>query len=487
MVEKKYLLDDDAMQNFIVNGYVIVKPDLSVDFHSSVFQQTLALVEQGGSPGNDLLPKVPMLQQVFDHPTVVGALTSILGPNYAMHQHRACHYHPPGGVSQNLHKDYPVGGNVRCHRTRLAMAFYYPQDVTAEMGPTAIQPGTQYCMTHQPDAPDLPICGEAGTVTIVHYELWHRATENRSDKVRFMLKFLFCRTEEPTRPSWNSENPAWKIQPNSGIQHQTLWRHIWNWHRGQQNNKTDWTDSFDVPKSIDALRSADVSVRRNAADALSAVNEKSFGTIVPALRAAMNDPDEVVRLNAAYALGTIGEAAIPALMNALQEESEGAWERNLNRNDFTNPSQLDSPFGLAVVGESAVPALVDALADKDWWMRMAAATALGGMGRPAYVAMPALTEALRDESEWVRRNAADALGNIGQPPSEATATALVDAMCDRRAVSRWSLSDSPFRENAVAALARMGKPHQTAIPTLIDALKDDNEYIRSWAAIALRE
>ena len=88
------------------------------------------------------------------------------------------------------------------------MAFYYPQDVTEDMGPTAIQPATQYYMEPS-DAPGLSLCGEAGTVTIVHYELWHRATENLSDKIRFMLKFLFCRTEEPQQPSWNAENPNW--------------------------------------------------------------------------------------------------------------------------------------------------------------------------------------------------------------------------------------------------------------------------------------
>ena len=413
MINKQYLLSDDVMRDFIINGYVVVKPALPPDFHKSVFQQTLGIIEKEGNLGNNnLLPKVPMLQQVFDDPAVHGALTSILGQNYIMNQHRACHYHPPGSKAQDWHKDYPLGGNVRYHRTRLAMAFYYPQDVTEDMGPTAIQPATQYYITPSEDA-GLSLCGEPGTVTIVHYELWHRATENRSDKIRFMLKFLFCRTEEPQQPSWNAEDPNWESMQDG-----------------------------------------------------------------------LNDENEATRLNAAYALGNIGEPAIPTLIEVLRQESKSAWNRNLDRGDFTNPSQLDTIYGLAAVGEPAVPVLTEVLGDTDWWTRAGAAAALGCMGEPAHGAVPALVEALKDDSEWVRRNAADTLGNIGQSARSAV-PALIEALGDNRTVSRWSLSDSPLRENAIIALAKMGQLPQTAIPVLKDALQDENQYIRSWAAIAL--
>ena len=252
MVDKQYLLNDDAMRDFIVNGYVVVKPALPPSFHKSVFQQTLGIIEKGENLGNNnLLPKVPMLQQVFDDPAVHGALTSVLGQNYVMNQHRACHYHPPGSKAQDWHKDYPLGGNVRYHRTRLAMAFYYPQDVTEDMGPTAIQPATQYYVEPS-NAPGLSLCGEAGTVTIVHYELWHRATENLSDKIRFMLKFLFCRTEEPQQPSWNAENPNWEANQTHPVEHQAMWEHLWKWYHTAQNGEMSPTASTpnDLSNSI---------------------------------------------------------------------------------------------------------------------------------------------------------------------------------------------------------------------------------------------
>ena len=292
----------------------------------------------------------------------------------------------------------------------------------------------------------------------------------------------------------------WAYAPTNGrIQQQAIWRHIWKWYHGGQNGEmrthldgashNNGHATVPIVELIKGLGSEDVSVRRTTADALRFAGADSADEVVPALAEKLNDPDEVVRLNAAYALGTIGESTIPTLMAALRRESETAWEPNLNRNDYTNPSQLDSPFGLAAMGTPALPALTAALDDPKWWVRAAAAMALGCMGPPANPAAPPLIGALKDESEWVRRNAADSLGNIGNPSSETTATRLVNALVvaldDKREVSRWSLSDSPFRENAIATLAKMGQSSPGAMPALEKALTDENEYIRSWAQIAL--
>ena len=57
--------------------------------------------------------------------------------------------------------------------------------------------------------------------------------------------------------------------------------------------------------------------------------------------------------------GRVGKPAIPTLIEALRQESKSAWNRNLDRGDFTNPSQLDTIYGLAAVGEPAVLALTE--------------------------------------------------------------------------------------------------------------------------------
>ncbi len=206
-------------------------------------------------------------------------------------------------------------------------------------------------------------------MTIVHYDLWHRAMANRSDQKRFMLKFLFGRMEEPQAPSWKSEQPRW-LAVNGGSSsapHQAMWRHLWNWFCGGKSAKgmTPFSDE---------------SVRLHAADALG-LRGPSARDAIPALIAALRDESEAVRLNAAYALGAIGEPAVPALIEALREEAEASLEQNLKRS-HTNPSQLYSVYALSTVGEPAVPALIETLQDEKWWVRAAAADILGDIGRP---------------------------------------------------------------------------------------------------------
>ena len=139
------LLSDSQMQQFIVNGYVSVKAGFPSPFHQSVYARAEEIFSTQGNPGNHILPAIPQLADLFSHPAVTGALTSILGPGYAMHPHRHCHLTPPHKTAQRHHQDsYEDDQNVRHHRTRWAMAFYYPQDVTVEMGPTSVLPASQY-------------------------------------------------------------------------------------------------------------------------------------------------------------------------------------------------------------------------------------------------------------------------------------------------------------------------------------------------------
>ena len=203
---------------------------------------------------------------------------------------------------------------------------------------------------------------------------------------------------------------------------------------------------------------------------------------VEALQAALQDPDERVRIDAYYDLGALGAEGVPVLMVALKDESARRWQANLGRGDFTNPSQLESPYGLAAAGAVAVPALVEALQDRDWWLRAGAACALGCMGVEAQEAATALAAALQDDSEWVCRNAANALSNMGQV--SAAVPALTQALDDSRAMTPWSLSDAPLRENAAMALAKWRAP-AAAVTALQRARQQGNEYVRSWAEWAL--
>ena len=118
-----------------------------------------------------------------------------------MHPHRHCHTSPPGNGDQGIHQDsYEDDSQVRHCRPRWCMAMYYPQHVTPDLGPTAIVPGSHWYNDPHRDGSQRSgdqIFGKGsgqpghwcheneeykgvvppGTVIIVHYEMWHRATK----------------------------------------------------------------------------------------------------------------------------------------------------------------------------------------------------------------------------------------------------------------------------------------------------------------------
>ena len=470
---KTRLLDDSAVQRYIVDGHLAIQPTLPADYHRAIKSQLETMIDRDGNPGNDLADRIPDLGRLFGDPAVAGALQSLLGPGYILHRHCHCHDWAPGSEGQALHKDYPVGGQPRCHRSRWALLLYYPQDVSSDMGPTAVQSCSQYYVDPRSDAPEMALTVEAGTVVIAHYDLWHRATANTGDRTRYMLKFLFARRREPTFPTWDAGSAAWEPAGD----HRALWQHMWRWHRGEAIPAPAPENPGTIAVAMAALDDPEPAARLRAADDLAALHAPAA---VPALAARLRDEDEAVRLNAAYALGAQG--AIDTLMDALRCEAAVRWQSNLDRGDFTDPGQLDAPYGLAAAGATAVPALQAALSDPDGPVRAAAATALGCIGHSAAPAMGALAQALADDDEWVRRHAADALGYIG-PTGEAVQS-LIAALDDRRPVTRWSLSTDPFRESVASALARMERPTTAAAAALRAAL-DDGEYVRAWAASGL--
>ncbi|MBI2194210.1 MAG: phytanoyl-CoA dioxygenase family protein [Planctomycetes bacterium] len=203
------LLNDEQVMDFIIRGYHVVATSLPAEFHNAIDAKLTAMNE---NPGNEILDVLPELHQVYADPNVRGALVSLLGPDVQMHEHRHWHMIPAGRSSQGWHQD---GLNERHHHVRVVLAMYYPQDVTAEMGPTVIVPGTHFrnCPTERMATyanirGQVALTVKAGTVAITHYDLWHAGTRNRSTRPRHMLKFLFSRGADPEAPSWNHDPGA---------------------------------------------------------------------------------------------------------------------------------------------------------------------------------------------------------------------------------------------------------------------------------------
>ena len=432
------LLTDTQIQDYLTHGYLVLRTGHPDAFHRRVLRQIETLYATAGNPGNDILPRVPDLYGILRDPAVDGALRSLLGADYLLHPHRHCHENPRGSGGQEMHQDsYENDQNVRHHRTRWAMAFYYPQDVPLEMGPTAILPASQYYESgaQARQREELALCGAAGTVTIVHYDLWHRAMANTGDRHRYMVKFLFTRMSEPRAATWDHRAAAFDLAGDDPPA--SLRRRMWDWMRA-----AEWSEPAD-----------------GALDKWEQV---------------LGEGTEAERLRAAYALASRGAEAVPRLVAALRRQAAALRQRNLEA-DHTNPSQLDAVFGLSAVGAPAVPAAAALLDDEAWWVRAAAADVLGDMGETARATVPQLTGALSDESVWVRRNAVEALGYLGSAASTAV-PALGRCLSD---------ADSRVRHNAALTLARLGPAAAAAIPALRRTTADAEPYTRANAAVAL--
>ena len=215
-IATEYLLNDDQVADFVINGYHIVEPAFPPDFHSQVYDALEALPT---NPGDEINRAVPALDEVYSHPRVAGALASLLGHDYRMAAHRHCHRNHPGTRSQQWHQDSLMiptladgHGRVPDH-VKSVLAMYYPQDVEPNMGPTALIPGshlfkaaTDRNASHGNFRDQIVATLKAGSVLILHYDIWHAGTANTSNTVRYMVKYLFERESESTEPGWNHDS-----------------------------------------------------------------------------------------------------------------------------------------------------------------------------------------------------------------------------------------------------------------------------------------
>ncbi len=113
-------------------------------------------------------------------------------------------------------------------------------------------------------------------------------------------------------------------------------------------------------------------------------------------------------------------------------------------------------------GDAQTQALVRRLQEGDRRDRLAAAEEIKGRG------VAALTEALKDRDRFVRVSAAKALGNIGGEAGEAVA-ALVGLLKDEEPLARAA---------AATALSKLGGDARAALPALYELQNEQATVVR---------
>jgi hypothetical protein len=371
------LLSDRQMSDFVTAGFVVLEPseaESPAALHQKLFESALKLSDSATRAakfektpthlthnGDNLLARIPLLKRVLDSPTLIGATTSILGPNYALHPHHFVHR--AGLNDQGWHQDgnmpWNSRGNIRSHRPVGALLFYYPQTVTLDMGPTEVLPGTQYfngsfeddeAIVHDDDRLDrtfdpaasvdkdlarrdrrlasalqlLPypverkkLTVKAGTMVLVHHDILHRGTRQALEKPRFLYKFTLLRTEEPKVATWNHGGGTLDVTGLRPDLAQTSTR-IWNWLCGKPGPSAS---SDEIARLASELLSPVESIRRYAGHELSWLGSSAVPLILPTI----NNPNPAVRRMACFSLGesrSSNPLSITALVSALTDTDE---------------------------------------------------------------------------------------------------------------------------------------------------------------------
>lgn len=471
------LLTDEQMRQFVCEGFVVLQTDFSDEFHRAMLNKLDEVYATDGNPGNNLLPRVPELHKVFEHPAIKGALTSVLGEGYIMHPHRHGHFNnsPQAG---GWHKDSYWGyDKIRTHHPWWAMIFYYPQDVTLDMGPTGVMPGTQAHQERNFDqdetVEELKAEGGKGTFVLVQYDIWHRANANSSGKSRYMLKFQFVRTRAPQSPAWDTSAPSFWQAPDrlttAVPSHEVMWRENWNWLSGRlgslANESLTPASAEETTQWLAQSCDEDRAVRTAAIDKLALYGHPAQqDAIMATLARALHDSYEPVALNAAYGLNRWGQDGLNVLLQAIAQP-ELAVARAAG-------------YGLSAADASAVQPLIALIGDAQTHAhtRSYAAFALGELRGLATPAITALSACCSHTDERIRYTAVEALGSIPDP-SGSSIDALQQALQDKSAQVRFT---------AALSLTRLGADASAAVPALAAALEDDNRYVRANAAEALQ-
>ena len=510
-MEDPVLLTDEQMQEYLVNGFLVFRPSVPEGIHETIYNRLNEIIDEEPNPGNNVLPRVPEMRHILNSPEVRGALISVLGEDYLEHPHRFCHPVWPVDkplsskaaaekLRKNGHQDgYTPLGHPRQHYSRYARIMYYPQDSPVEVGPTHVIPGTQFNkgLTDEDRDRLIPAGGEAGTVSLGHFDIGHAAGVNQLPKFRHMIKFLYLRATEPTEPAWNSSSTEWKRPTQVNVPHdiELAWTHCWDWVCGKENRYDSWQKLHEVsedaiPNLISDLDKANPLEQRLRSAQLLAAAGSAAAEATAALVSVLDTDHQTLRVAAIYALGAIGDAAVDPLVEHLRQAGEredreaipkGWSEGAINMEDAAN--------ALGAIGAPAVDALRGLLVESDGWAGINAAFALGEMDAAAAPAVPDLIQCLKtSKSHRKMRTMLDTLGSIrkGVPAQEISALFFDDRPEWDEEIHRWWTPTDGVRTHAAMNLARLGADAADAQEDLIKAMDDPCGHAGSFAMNALQ-
>ena len=409
------LLTDEQVRQFIVDGCIALKPEVDPKVHGEIDEKIRFSTEKEFPAGNNVLSRVPEIWQILRAPNIRGALTSLLGPNYYVHPHRAIHTSrpvedrdvkyatdhnaPPMGkgsmAGSGWHQDAqsPLS-RARHHTPKYLIAFYFPHYTPELMGPTRYQAGSYlFSEPHEPTGVVLPDHVAEGSFLLLHFDTVHAGWPNRTDQARYMIKIVFTRTEYPRIATWQNRESDWQnpTSHQAEVNLKPAWEYIWHWMRGEEQKYANGGVDFN------ALNSLDEEVRMRSV--YHAHSETDIEKLINQLRGLANQGMHERR------------KAVDKEGNTIPRDHVIGRERRWNERAIVFD---DAAYALASSGEAAVDPLTELLQHADPWVRINAVFALGEIGPKARKAMPEIVKLLEDSHQQVVRQSLDAIASIGE-------------------------------------------------------------------------
>ena len=181
---------------------------------------------KAGSPLKNAYPVNSPLEKILKNEVVAGAIQSLVGSNPVV-DHQALHLTFPSKFFKGANKRQMSQGNhqdstIDPRSTFDIQVFYFPTEVTKEMGGTRYHPGTHLRIVnefaiakYQNILGQKSIVCKPGTIGIFHNGLWHGAGVNFSDEIRYMFKVRLQPTEKQEL-LWDPEK-KYKPLPNRAL------------------------------------------------------------------------------------------------------------------------------------------------------------------------------------------------------------------------------------------------------------------------------
>ena len=222
------LIDKETNKEFLDDiGHTCADKVDSMETYNKNIKATSSIPRiKAGSPLKNAYPVNSPLEKILKNEVVAGAIQSLVGSNPVV-DHQALHLTFPTKFFKGANKRQMSQGNhqdstIDPRSTFDIQVFYFPTEVTKEMGGTRYHPGTHLRIVnefaiakYQNILGQKSIVCKPGTIGIFHNGLWHGAGVNFSDEIRYMFKVRLQPTEKQEL-LWDPEK-RYKPLPNRAL------------------------------------------------------------------------------------------------------------------------------------------------------------------------------------------------------------------------------------------------------------------------------